>query len=207
MPVASPAQLQFRDSNLAPAFMSVATLRTNDEEGRCATFRQRMGVTRELLGAKLIANLLVDLTSAGFETSKAEGVTPVPNTLRRRDDRESRRPEAVLCVAFADAGMATRLWSSSYEPRVNVSAHLMAAPDSADWLSTDFFYYGADASGDTAWSIPADPRYRFASMQAMVENPDDVVNGFDVAVRMLSKRVVARVCGHARLAARVTHAQ
>ena len=69
MPVASPARLQFRDGNLAPAFMSVATLRTDDEEERCATFRQRMGAARELLGAKLIANLLVDLNSAGFVTS------------------------------------------------------------------------------------------------------------------------------------------
>lgn len=194
MPIASPAQLQVRDGNLTPAFIPIIEFQSDDEEKVCAAFHQKMGATRELLGAKLFATLLVDLNSAGFDASLFDGVTPPPNILDSSDERRSSSPEAVLRVTFADAGMATRLWSSSYEPRVNVSTYLEAIPHSADGLASDYFYYGVDSSGDTAWSMPADPEYRFASVHAMLENPDRVAEGYDVAIRTLSKRIVARVC-------------
>jgi hypothetical protein len=193
IPIAPPATLCIRNTNLAPSFLPVSRFQSIDDCRRNCIFDQKMEVARGALGAKLTAKLVDELESDGFEVSLLDNVRRSPRPPHTIDYRSLPTRDAVLHVAFADVGMCSSPWSKDYEPSVNASARLMADRDASDWLTTDSFYYGADSSGDTAWSIPADPKYRFPSLEAMVDNADEVAAGYDVAALALAQRIARRL--------------
>ena len=54
-------------------------------------------------------------------------------------------------------------------------------------------HYGADARGEASWSVPADPRYTYPDFEALMDQTARVVEGYDVALRAIAKKVATEV--------------
>ena len=200
LPVEAPVRLRTEDRTLTEPFMPPPEHLSADDRQRRSLASEKMGCIRDSLGVKLTAALRGDLETAGFKTSLIDSVKRLPNCLEAVDYKALPTCEAVLHVAFTEVGMATSAWSSDYGPRVNARACLLAHPDATDWLASDHFFYGADASGDTFFSVPADPQHCYVDSNALIDRVDEMPQVYDLAVQAIAKRVAQHLC--ARFGAR-----
>lgn len=187
IPVTPPHEFRIEDRTLAAPFLPISGSEVLDRHGKGGCFHQNLESVRTLLGSRFTSALHDELTKADLTISKVD--VPCGSSAGKIDYKTLPTRDAVLHVVFADVGMCSSHWSDEYEPRINVSACLMAHPHAPDWLFRDHFYYGADASGNTAWSIPADPKFKYDNFGAMVDRADEVGEACEVALDLLAQRI------------------
>jgi hypothetical protein len=155
-------------------------------------FTQRMESTRLGLGPKFTDALVESLKAVGFEASVMEGVERPPAKPESIDYTRLPAGDPVLHVYIFELGMYSSRFSLDYVPRVNVSASLMRA-QSDDAIYSESLYYGADSRGIASWSIPADPRFKWPSFDALVEKPEVVAESYETAVSALARKIATNI--------------
>ena len=154
-------------------------------------FDEKMEAERKAMGPKMTAALVEALREQGYEAE----VIAVPSGYKDADYVDvTRLPtrDPVLYAQFGETGMDSGRLSSYYLPRVNIGATL-SAPASGDALFSTSLYYGADASGNAAWSIEAEPRFRFPNFDALMERTPEVIESYDTGMRLMARRVAQQL--------------
>lgn len=190
VPARAPARFLIEDQTLAPSFF-FGSAGTADQEGRLAG---RWDSLRKTLGTKLTTVLGEELKKAGFIVSLLNGAQ---ESEERSDDVDREIPptrDAVLHVAFTEVGMCQSPWSDGYQPKINILARLAGHPSASRWLTCDHFYYGADSSGSMARSIPAESRFRYADVDALIARADEIPEACDIAIAAISRRIAENLC-------------
>ena len=156
-------------------------------------FNERMSATRIALAPRLTQALTRELKAQGFEASALEGV---PRPSNDPDDVDySRLPgtEPVLHVYFSEMGMLSSRFSLDYLPKLNVRAVLLQ-PGFEDYIYDESIYYGVDASGtEESWSVPSDPRFKWPNFDALVQQPELVVQSYEAGVDALAARIARNI--------------
>jgi len=155
-------------------------------------FNERMESARKDMGPKLTAALVRQLNAEGYQAQALEGVVRPAASPDNLDYGKLPTSEPVLHVYFNEVGMYSARFSTDYVPRVNLSAYLMDSKD-GDTVYSETIYYGADASGDTSGSVPANARDRWASFGELVAHPQDVARSYDDAVTALATRIARNI--------------
>ncbi|MGJ7509543.1 hypothetical protein [Variovorax sp. GT1P44] len=189
LPITPPEKLGLRNRTLAPPLVPLSGPSPQDDEDDFSS--QGMEPVRTALGARLTFALQDELWRADFEVSRLDHAKGMRIDARTVDYRTLPTRDAVLHVSFAEVGMCSSCWSKAYEPRMNVLASLLAEPRASDWLTTDLYYYGADASGETAWSRPTDPRFRYGNLS---DSADELAKAYDMAIEAIAQRIVKQLC-------------
>jgi len=155
-------------------------------------FNERMESVRKDMGPKMTAALVKQLNAQGYRAEALEGVIRPAASPDNLDYGKLPTPEPVLHVYFNEVGMYSARFSTDYVPRVNLSAYLMDSKD-GDTVYSETIYYGADASGDTSGSVPADARDRWPNFGELVAHPQDVARSYDDAVTALATRIARNI--------------
>jgi len=155
-------------------------------------FNERMEAVRKDMGPKLTAALVQQLNALGYQAQVLEGVSRPAASPDHIDYGKLPTSEPVLHVYFNEVGMYSARFSTDYVPRVNLSAYLMTAKD-GDSVYSETIYYGADASGDSSGSVPANARDRWGSFGELVAKPQEVTRSYDDAVTALATRIAKNI--------------
>ena len=155
-------------------------------------FNERMEAVRKDMGPKMTAALVAQLNAQGYQAQALEGVSRPAASPDNIDYGLLPTSEPVLHVYFNEVGMYSARFSTDYVPRVNLSAYLMTAKD-GDTVYSETIYYGADASGDSSDSVPADARDRWGSFGELVAQPQEVARSYDDAVTALATRIAKNI--------------
>jgi hypothetical protein len=159
---------------------------------KSSDFNERMEVTRKGMGPKLTDALVRQLNAQGFEARVLEGVARPTASPDRIDYKGLPTANPVLHVFFYDVGMYSARFSRDYVPRVNVGAYLVRPRSEAE-LYDATIYYGADSSGNSSTSVPADARYHWSSFDEIVGNPQEVAGSYDDAVNALAVKIAQKI--------------
>jgi len=157
-----------------------------------AEFNERMEAVRTGMGPKMTAALVAQLNAQGYQAQALEGVSRPAASPDNVDYGLLPTSEPVLHVYFNEVGMYSARFSTDYVPRVNLSAYLMTAKD-GDTVYSETIYYGADASGDSSGSVPANARDRWGSFGELVAQPQAVARSYDEAVTALAGRIAKNI--------------
>ncbi|MDM0109035.1 hypothetical protein QTH97_29110 [Variovorax sp. J22R24] len=187
--VAPPSDLHVENRTLTAPFGPTSGFQAIGDRRTGRRLDRQMEAIRQTLGAKLTDALVQELAASGFEVAVLADVPRQPGQQDTVDYGSLPTRDAVLHVAFSGVGLSSSAWSESYEPKMNASAYLLASPDAPGWLTGGHFYYGADASGDTAWSVPADARHRYPCIVTLADQAGDLTEGYDAATRALARRI------------------
>jgi hypothetical protein len=155
-------------------------------------FNERMESVRNDMGPKMTAALVAQLNAQGYQAQALEGVSRPAASPDNIDYGLLPTSEPVLHVYFNEVGMSSARFSTDYVPRVNLSAYLMTAKD-GDTVYSETIYYGADASGDSSGSVPANARDRWGSFGELVAQPQVVARSYDDAVTALATRIARNI--------------
>ena len=155
-------------------------------------FNARMETVRTGMGPKMTTALLAALNARGFDVQMMEGVDRPPDSPDDIDYRKLPGTDPVLHVYFDEVGMYSSRFSLDYVPRVNVKARWVRA-QSDDEIYGETINYGADSSGEKSWSVPADPRFKWPSFDAITQQPELVAAGYDAAVDAVAERIAINV--------------
>lgn len=155
-------------------------------------FNERMEAVRKDMGPKMTAALVSQLNAQGYQAQALEGVSRPAASPDNIDYGMLPTSEPVLHVYFNEVGMSSARFSTDYVPRVNLSAYLMTAKD-GDTVYSETIYYGADASGDSSGSVPANARDRWGSFGELVAQPREVARSYDDAVTALATRIARNI--------------
>lgn len=189
VPVASPVEFHTEDRAFTEPFMPTLGYLSMNDRRKWSAASQKMRCLRDSLGPKMTTALDGELKATGFWISSIESMKSAPSGLDTVDCKALPAPNAVLHVTFTGVGMASSGWSSDYAPRMNIQACLLAHPNASSWLTSNHIYYGADSSGDTDCSIPADRDHRFPDFSALIDRIDEMPQHFETAVQAIAKRV------------------
>jgi hypothetical protein len=155
-------------------------------------FNERMESVRKDMGPKMTAALVAQLNAQGYQAQALEGVSRPAASPDNIDYGLLPTSEPVLHVYFNEVGMSSARFSTDYVPRVNLSAYLMTAKD-GDTVYSETIYYGADASGDSSGSVPANAGDRWGSFGELVAQPQSVARSYDDAVTALATRIARNI--------------
>ena len=100
----------------------------------------------------------------------------------------------MLYVAFTEVGMSQSHWSNGYQPKVNVLTQFTADSRESRWSTSAHYHYGADSSGSTIRSIPAEARFRYADISALTARADEISEACDIAIAAISRRIAGNLC-------------
>lgn len=192
IPIEPPIRLHVKES----AFFSTSIVPTGQQaksRRKQRIFQQKLDVARGAMGEKLTGALLHELAAAGFKVSLLDGVKRTPDDMDGIDFTTLTTLDAPLHVTFSDVGMYRRHPFSDFEPRVNARAFLKASPDAKGWVTGDYFFYGVDARGDMDWTIPSEPKYRYASWDALLDGADAVAESFERAIDAIAQRITRQL--------------
>lgn len=159
---------------------------------KSTAFTGNMEATRNSMALALTNALLKELKASGFDAKLLEGVTRSPDSPDNIDYTKLPTAHPVLHVYFEDVGMYSSRFSLDYIPRVNVTADLVRPGDKKSFYS-DTIYYGADSRGESPTSIPSDPRYKWASFSALIEQPKEVSDSYTAAIAAIASRIAANL--------------
>jgi hypothetical protein len=190
LPVVSPPEVTAENRNflLQTTGALTAFIQKMDNKAKATQFGERMRDAQVLLGAKMTRALMEALPEAGYEVELIEripGSSPdAPDDL----DYTKISSGPVVHVWFYDVGLYSPMTRIDYIPRINVGVGLIHPLDE-DFTYMEFLYYGADSRGEKYWSIPADPRHRFRSFDALLNDPDGVVEAFDAGLQAIARHI------------------
>lgn len=190
IPVTSPTSIYTENRMLAapliPAMIasSVANrLKTNE-------FNERMARARDALGPRFTQMLVEELRAQGFSAHVFDTFT---RSSKAPDDiNYDKLPtqDAVLHIWFTDVSMDSPRTSSDYVPRVNIEARFYPKRNVPYEHQLYLYYrYGTDANGEKSWSIPSDPKYRYANFDSLMRGADSVAESWEMAMREMARRI------------------
>lgn len=159
---------------------------------KSSDFDKRMEATRKDMGPKLTAALVRELNAQGYDAQALEGVVRPADSPDRIDYSRLPTTDPVLHIYLNEVGMYSARFSMDYVPRVNLSAYLLR-PSNEDEIYNETIYYGADASGNTSSSIPADARHHWSSFNELYDRPQEVVQSYDAAIDALATKIAANI--------------
>ncbi len=155
-------------------------------------FTESMEATRGSMALALTTAMLKELKARGVDAQMLEGVARPPASPDDIDYAKLQAAHPVLHVYFEDVGMYSSRFSLDYIPRVNVTANLVR-PGEKKYLYSDTIYYGADSRGESPTSIPADPRYKWASFDALIGQPKEVSDSYSAAVAAIASKIASNM--------------
>lgn len=158
---------------------------------KSSDFNARMETTRKDMGPRLTAALVRQLATQGYEARALEGAAG-RSGLSDIDESQLPESDAVLRIYLNEVGMYSARFSKDYVPRVNLSAYLVRGK-TEDSLYSETLYYGADASGDASWSVPANPDHHWSSFNELFDHPQEVAQSYDYAVDALAAKIVQNI--------------
>lgn len=158
---------------------------------KSSDFNERMETARKDMGPKLTEALVRQLIAQGYEAQAADGTAGQPAG-SSVDESILPPTDAVLRISLNEVGMYSARFSKDYVPRVNLSAYLTRG-QTEDSLYSETLYYGADASGEASWSVPANPDHHWSSFNEMFEHPQQIAESYDYAVNALAKKIVQNI--------------
>lgn len=162
------------------------------DRSKSTTFTESMEATRNSMALALTGELLKELKAQGFDAQVLKGVARPPASPDDIDYPKLPTTQPVLHVYFEEVGMYSSRFSLDYIPRVNVTAYLVR-PQSEESIYNETIYYGADARGDSHKSIPADPRYKWPSFDALIQQPNEVSESYGAAVTAIASKIAGNV--------------
>jgi len=155
-------------------------------------FNERMEAVRKDMGPKMTAALVQQLNAQGYQAQALEGVSRPAASPDHIAYGKLPTSEPVLHVYFNEVGMYSARFSTDYVPRVNLSVDLMTGSDH-DSVYSETIYYGADASGESSRSVPANARDRWGSFGELVAKQQEVTRSYDDAVNALATRIARNI--------------
>lgn len=144
------------------------------------------------MGEEMTRLLQAALQARGVETALLDDPPRLPgdpNTIDVARLASDDRP-FVLTGVFDEVGFFSGFTSAQYKPRVNVSVYLTRCRD-GETVFTHSVYYGVDASTLTEETVPADPRYAYASYDAATGRADELVQAMREGMEQIAQ-VMAR---------------
>jgi hypothetical protein len=180
--VTSPAQLYTENKSLLIGVAPLGVIQKVQNWQNSKDFTVKMEEERSAMGEKMTAFLVEALEKEGFQTNVIDGPKGPPGDPENVDYKKLATTGLILHFWFNTVGMYSGPISNDYIPRVNTTAYLLYANNS-NYLYNDSLYYGADSRGEAYWSIPADPKYKFANFPAMVEKSPEVAKAYDLALQ------------------------
>lgn len=155
-------------------------------------FTESMESTRTSMALALTTELLKELKARGFDAQLLEGVARSNSSPDDIDYLKLPTVHPVLHVYFEEVGMYSSRFSLDYIPRVNVTANLVR-PSDEEYIYSETIYYGADARSDASKSIAADPRYKWASFDALIQQPKNVSDSYGAAVAAIASKIATNL--------------
>ena len=155
-------------------------------------FTESMEATRNAMALALTTALLKELNGSGFDAQLMEGVARPASSLDDIDYPKLATVLPVLHVYFEDVGMYSSRFSLDYIQRVNVTAHLVR-PQDEDSIYSETVYYGADAGSKASRSIPSDPRYKWPSFDALIQQPKEVSDAYGAAIAAIASKIAVNL--------------
>lgn len=161
-------------------------------------FTQRLDQARLASATRMTGAVVDALNSQGFQAQVLEGVKRLPDAPNNIDASKLPTKDPVLLVYFNEVGMYSSRFSMDYLPKMNVYAQLMdSGKDDMGYF--DYVYYGADARGAESWSVPADPKFKWASFNDMVSQPQKVAEAYDAGVDSIATRLAVNLRARAQV--------
>ncbi|HEX9450873.1 MAG TPA: hypothetical protein VF934_05615 [Burkholderiales bacterium] len=189
MPVGNPREFEVANDNFFARFWGPASLVMFTENKRKSTvFAEKMRSEQMAMGEKLTKALLEELSRQGYEVELIERAQAKADDPDDIDYTRIHADGAVLHVWIQDIGMDSSVWRTDYLPRLTVAVNLIYPMDE-EFLYEEWLYYGSEAKEGKNWSVPGKPRYRFASFEEMLNNPDQIVENFDDGIRATAQHV------------------
>jgi len=133
------------------------------------------------MGQKMTKALLEELPRYGYEV---ELIERAPGKADDPDDIDYTRIHAdgaVLHVWIQDIGWILRYGEKTTSPPDRCGDSYI--PTDERPMYEEWLYYGSEAKEGKNWSVPGQPRYRFAGFEEMLSNPDQIVENFDDGIR------------------------
>ena len=100
--------------------------------------------------------------------------------------------DVVVHARVRDVGLLSAAFSPDYVPKVAVSV-LIVGRRSGAVLLDETFQYGAKATRQAFWSVPADDRYRFRNFDTVIEQVALVDEGWHAGARALGQRIAEQL--------------
>lgn len=190
IPVWPPAELYTENRMFALPLLPAMLANSIANRGKSETFGAHMDAARRRLGPAMTRMVQEELATRGVPNALLD----VPRSERWPDIFDYPRlptRDALLHVWFSDVSMDSSRLSSVYVPRVNMGFGFLPRVDVPydQQLYIDY-RYGADAgSEDKGWSIPADPRYRWADFDALMAQSDAIGQSWLEGCRQIARRI------------------
>ena len=189
MPVGNPREFEVANDNFFARLSGAASLAVSMENRRKSTvFAEKMRSEQMAMGQKLTKALLEELARQGYEVELVERAQAKADDPDDIDYTTIHADGAVLHVWIQDIGMDSSVWRKDYLPRLTVAVNLIYPLDE-EFLYEEWLYYGSETKEGKNWSVPGQPRYRFASFEEMLNNPDQIVENFDDGIRATAQHV------------------
>jgi len=189
LPVSNPG-LTTRNENFFAQLSGIGSLaQSSYNRDKSKEFAQKLGGEQAIMGEKMTQALVEELRKQGYETELIQRVDENPKDPEDFDYAKLQADGAIVHLWYDEVGMYSSTFRSDYLPRVNVVVRLFY-PRDEEYIYDERLYYGADAKAGKNWGILSDPKYRFNSFDALVNNADTVIESLDVGVRAIAERTV-----------------
>lgn len=189
LPVSNPHEFEVANDNFFVRFFGLASLAMSMENRRKSkTFAEKMRSEQMAMGQKMTKAILEELPRQGYEVELIERVDGKGDDPEDIDYTTIHADGAVLHVWIQDIGMDSSVLRNDYLPRLTVAVRLIYPLDQ-QFLYEEWLYYGSEAKEGKNWSVAGKPRYRFASFEEMLNNPDQIVENFDDGIRATAQHI------------------
>lgn len=188
LPVENPSTLYTQNRNILGDTLFGALLQGAVNQQQSNLFAQKMEEKRTTMGEEMSQALVEELSKAGYEAVLIKDVRGPAEDPAYIDYKKIDTDAPVLHITFDRVAMYSSRLRSDYEHQINVSALLLTAKDE-EYLYDEALYYGAESKGEQYWSIPSDPKYRYANFDDLVAKQDEVMEGFSAGIRALARHI------------------
>lgn len=193
-PVLAPAKFSIENRGSAlTLFPGGAWGQMGIDAGRRAEFVEVLQKQKLDFSAEMTAALQAALTENGVQVVSLDEISYVkddPRTLEYKQLKSS--TNLVLAVNIAEVGLYSGRFTSTYQPRFNVSFALVDRR-TEDAYYEPTIYYGVDARRNSEDQILADPQYVFASYEQALQRGEDMAAVFRDGIRKVAALAAPQV--------------
>jgi len=145
------------------------------------------------LGEEMTQALLDALKEAQIETQLMDNPARLPDDPLYLDyPKLQTDADLILTGVFDSVGFYSGRLSTKFLPRVNITISLVKRHNE-EAVYSQSVYYGADARKPAEDQIPSDPKYAFASYDAAMAQPDELVQSLRDGIRQIAQLVVSQL--------------
>jgi hypothetical protein len=161
-----------------------------NNEQRAKEFTAQVRQQKLSVSEPLLAALERELKNDGFEVIIERTQKPKLAADGKSDDFSEIRIDADAFVTtwFGTAGYVSQPFSTKYEPWVLVKVRLLDAQTKKD-LYFKTFVVGWKMKIDNVVYLPADPKYKYGSFDAVMSHVPEAMAGLEDCSRLIAKQV------------------